>query len=498
MPYASLALPQGVYRRGTEYQSKGRVYDASLVRWYGPSIGPIGGWASRATTTLTGVPRAIVTWKDNSYGRWAAVGTHSKLYAINSAQAAFDITPSPFTAGRANQTAKTGYGYGVCGAGTYGTARPDTGAFLPATVWDLDNWGQYLVGCADSDGKLYQWTLSTGTPAATITNAPTGCNGLVVTAERSLMALGASSNPRLCKWSDLEDNTVWSPSSTNKAGDFELQTSGSIQCGRRLPDQTLILTDLDAWVAEYKAGVYVYGFRKVGDDCGAISRGCICLAGPFAVWWGPGGFWAYDGAIRPISCDVLEYVLGNLNPAQRTKVTAFHNVKYSEVWWFYPSSNSTECDSYVVWKYPTATDPVGTWNIGTLGRTCGAEQGVFTYPIMLDSTGSSYDHERGSSYGSSEPYFIAGPVEIGSGDRVMHATKLIPDEATVGTCTVNFRTRIYPNATETVTSDITLDSTGVADTRFSARQAELEVTFDADGAARWGSPRLLVSEGGRR
>ncbi len=36
-----------------------------------------------------------------------------------------------------------------------------------------------------------------------ITNAPTGCAALLSTAERFLFALGASSNPRLVKWSDV-------------------------------------------------------------------------------------------------------------------------------------------------------------------------------------------------------------------------------------------------------------------------------------------------------
>ena len=35
-----LAIPPGVFRRGTEFQSKGRAYDTNLVRSYGPSWGP--------------------------------------------------------------------------------------------------------------------------------------------------------------------------------------------------------------------------------------------------------------------------------------------------------------------------------------------------------------------------------------------------------------------------------------------------------------------------
>lgn len=493
-----LPFPPGVFRRGTEYQAKGRVYDANLVRNYGPAWGPISGWVQRAQDAVSGLARAIIAWRDNGFSRWGAIGTHTKLYAFNSVPAIIDITPSDFTTGRANATAKTGYGYGVYGAGTYGTPRPDTGSFLPATVWDLDTWGENLVGCAESDGRLLEWDLNVSNDAAVISNAPTDCTGLVVTGERTLMALGASGNPRRCKWSDIEDNTEWTASATTRAGEFDLQTSGIIQAGRRVPGQTLILTDIDAWIAEFTGGVLAYDFRKVGADCGVISKRGVTTAGQFAAWWGQSGFWIYDGAIRPIACDVLEYVQGNLNNAQKSKVTAFHNVQYNEVWWFYPSNSSTENDSYVVWKYPTATDPASTWNFGLMDRTCAVEPGVFAKPIAIDPDGYAFDHETGSSYDGVSPYYRAGPLEIGNGDTVARCLAVIPDEIASGDATVSFRTRFWPNAAETVLAETTLTSAGRSPVRFTGRQAEVVVTFSADNLARMGTLRLDIQEGGRR
>ena len=46
MAYFVVAFPLGVYRNGTEYQSKGRWYDGNLTRFLDGTIRPVGGWRS--------------------------------------------------------------------------------------------------------------------------------------------------------------------------------------------------------------------------------------------------------------------------------------------------------------------------------------------------------------------------------------------------------------------------------------------------------------------
>jgi hypothetical protein len=131
----------------------------------------------------------------------------------------------------------------------------------------------------------------------------------------------------------------------------------------------------------------------------------------------------------------LEYVQANLNTAQASKITTLHNGKYGEIWWFYPSTGSTENDSYVFWDYRN-----DTWGIGTLARLCGVDSDVFTYPIAIDASGQAYEHEVGSSYDSVSPYVRFGPVELGAGDQVMRVAGIVPDEGTQGTSDVSFTT----------------------------------------------------------
>jgi len=186
----NIDLPPGLMANGTARQAKNRWRAGNLIRWPdGNNLQPVGGWAAATASTVTGKARACLPWVATNGNRWLGVGTHSGLYVMSAAGTITDITPSGFTAGSADAGSTTGYGGGAYGAGTYGTPRPDTGTYTPASVWSLDTWGQYLVGCMDGDGKLYEWQLNTASDAAVISGAPTGCTGLVVTAERFIFAL---------------------------------------------------------------------------------------------------------------------------------------------------------------------------------------------------------------------------------------------------------------------------------------------------------------------
>ena len=492
MALIPLKIPPGVYRNGTEYQAMGRWYDSNLVRWFENTLRPIGGWRVKSTSSMTGICRGIITWRDNSAARFAAMGTQSKLYAMNALGVVKDITPTGFTTGSADATGTTGYGYWTYGSLSYGTARPDTGS-VPATTWSLDTWGEYLVACSSTDGKLYEWQLGFTTPtiAAVITNAPTGCAALMTTSERIIFALGASGNPRLVKWCDQENNTTWTAAANNQAGDFELATPGSLRCGKRVRGVNILFTDTDAHVASYIGLPFVYSFEKVGSGCGVISAQAVAAIDTSAMWMSQSGFWSYDGYVKPMQCDVGDYVFNNINYAQASKVYAVHNSTYGEVTWFYPSLASTENDSYVTYNYRE-----GHWAIGMMTRTAGTDRGVFANPLFVSTDGYIYDHEVGYTYDSVAPYAQSGPIELGNGDNVMSVRSVIPDEQTLGEVAISFTARLYPTSAEV--SYGPFSAKAPTDTRFSGRSVKMKVTGNVLDDWRVGVMRLEATSAGKR
>lgn len=496
MPRFPIAIPPGVFRSGTEYQSKGRYFDAWGVRWYGVALGPIGGWQLHSASSVTGAARAALAWKDNSANSWLAIGTHSKLYVSDILGAIYDVTHSGFVVGRASATGTGGYGTQLYGAGTYGTPRPGTSEILDATQWSLDRWGQHLVGVSPDDTTIWEWALATGTPAAKVTNSP-ACTALVVTPEGFLFAL-ATTDPRTVSWCDQQNNGVWAPSTTNQAGNYPLQTAGRLMCGEVVQGGTLVFTDLDVWLATYLANNLVYGFAKKGDACGVISRRAACSFEMKAFWMSPDcHFWQYNGYVQPVTCDVRDYIIKDINLLQASKVFTVHNSANFEIEIYYCSANSIEIDRCVVWNYTgEGNQGVPYWNIGRPARTCGTDVGAFRYPIRVDSAGAIWDHEIGLAYGGADLFGEAGPIVLGNGDTVMHAQQLYPDDATLGDVTATFRTRNNPDDPEVVYGPYTLASQ--TDLRFVARN--IKVRYDGAMLTPWrvGTPSLDLESGGMR
>lgn len=442
---------------------------------------------------MTGVSRGMLTWRTNADERYIAAGTPTKLYSMNEGGTLKDITPTTFTSGITDATLKTGYGYSTYGSSAYGVARPDLGAIVPATTWSMDSWGEYLVACSSADGQLLEWQLGFVTPtkAIAIVNAPTSCEAVMTTAERFVFALGASGNPRKVSWCDQENNTVWTPSATNQAGDFEINSVGSLKCGKRVRGINLLFTDVDVHVATYIGLPYVYSFEKAGSGCGVISSQAVAAIDTAAIWMSKSGFWVYDGYVKPLVSDVGDYIFQNINYNQSSKVYAVHNSKYGEIIWFYPSSASNENDSYVVYNYRE-----GHWAIGSLARTAGTDRGVFTNPLMISTDGYIYEHEVGYAYDGSVPYAESGPYEIGNGDNIMSVRRVIPDEQTLGEVVVSFKTRMYPMATETTYGPYA--AAQPTDVRFAARQVKVRYTGNVLEDWRVGVNRFDVVAMGKR
>jgi hypothetical protein len=490
MALLALDVPAGIYNHGTEVDSSGRWREGNFIRWQNGSVRPIGGWTTRKASATASTPRGAVAWKDHSGDAHIAAGTYNKLYAINQGSVATDITPAGLTAGNVDAPVNYGFGAQTFGLGRYGTPR-DGSVPTPVTTWSLDTFGQYLIACSSSDGKIYEWQLDNASAAAVLSNAPINNTAIMVTDERFVFALASGGNPQKIAWCDRENNNLWTPAATNQAGDIELQTTGQIMCGVRVKGASLILTTSDAHTATYAGPPFVYGFTRVGSACGIISQQAAVGVDEGAFWMGPSGFYQFNGSsVQEMACDVLDYVFADMNEAQRSKVCAIHNAQFGEVWWFYPSGASTENDRYVVYDYKE-----GHWNIGTLSRTTGVDVGAFRSPLWFDAGGNLYNQEVGYSH-DSEPFLESGPISIGSGDSIVKVNKIIPDEKTQGECTLTFKSRFYPNGEETSHGPYTLSNPTGA--RFQGRQIRMRINGSSLNNWRTGKMRLNVVEGGRR
>jgi hypothetical protein len=105
------------------------------------------------------------------------------------------------------------------------------------------------------------------------------------------------------------------------------------------------------------------------------------------------------------------------------------------------------------------------------------------------------EHEVGESRDGNVPYAETGAIQLGNGDRLMKVNKLIPDERTQGQVTATFKTRLYPNGTETDQGTFTL--TNPTSVRFQGREIRMKVN-NVSGDWRVGIMRLNTMNGGTR
>jgi hypothetical protein len=209
--------------------------------------------------------------------------------------------------------------------------------------------------------------------------------------------------------------------------------------------QTLIISETDAHVARYIGPPYVFGFDLVGRSCGAVAPEAVVGVDRFAVWWGDRQFWLFDGSLRQLPCEVIEFLYDDIDPTQIGKIAGFTNTEHSEVWWLYQSlsTTTTEVDSYVVWNYRD-----NTWLTGKLDRTAGLDKGTILVPIMVASNGAVFNHELPSVGVSGTAFVESGEIDVANGERNVAVRALYPDTEAFGDVAVTISGKQFPTGVE--------------------------------------------------
>ena len=205
--------------------------------------------------------------------------------------------------------------------------------------------------------------------------------------------LGLQQDPLLVAWSDQGDFETWTPLTTNQAGSYRIPTGSEIIGGLQGPQNGLIWTDLDLWSMNYLGYPLVFGFTKVGANCGLIGQHAACQLRGSVFWMGKSNFFVFNGNnVQIIQCPIWDYVFQNLDTTNQIKCVAAANTGFNEVWWFFPSASGTgEPNNYV--KYNIVEQ---TWDFGQLSRTAWIDQSVLGQPLGTTVDSVVYQHETGA------------------------------------------------------------------------------------------------------
>ena len=424
----------------------------------------------------------------------------------------------------------TGWGAGTWSRGTWGSGASLSVQGTMLRIWSHDNYGEDLLYNV-RDGGIYYWDKTSGLTArgvelsslAGANTTPTIAKKILVSdTDRHVIAFGCdpqdnigTQDPLLIRFSDQESLTDWAATATNTAGDLRIGSGSEIINAVETRQQVLVFTDTSLHAMQYLGPPFTFGINTLSEN--------ITIAGPLAAvavednvfWMGAEEFYVYGGAVQRIPCAVRDYVFTNINQAQLQKVTAATNTAFSEVWWFYPSASSDECDSYVVYNYQQQI-----WYYGTLDRTCWLDRGISSYPIVASTDHALYYHEIGFDDGSTNPstaitsYIESSQFDIGEGDRFMLVSRLIPDmtfrDSTNETpsATMTVKVRNYPGGNYTKSTGSSVEKTASVPVeqftedvflRLRGRSMAFKIESSETGVAwRLGSPRVDIRPDGRR
>lgn len=383
-------------------------------------------------------------------------------------------------AGECDAKSGTGYGVGLYGVGLYGIAKTST-TITVATSWVFDKFGSLVVATQGDQTGLYSWDVDTDNAPVLVANAPTAIDYCFVS-NNICVTLGASATPNRVKWSDQGVLTTWTPLATNQAGEDDIENAGRFLSHVKLKGLNLLWTESQIYTFRYIGRPFVWATKWL-DNVGIIGKNARVAYKGIVYWMGNDNFYMYrSGRVEVIPSNstkettLKKYVFDNINTSQKSKIFAWYNAKFNEVWFHYPSANVNENDSIARVDVQDFT-----WSPDTYNRSASS------YPIELGTnptlakvvSGDStlLRHEVGANDdGAALTFSITSPFIRISIDMA-NINLLIPDSLQVGDITVTVNTKRYPHEAIFGTKTFTITpTTGNVTFRLRGRYVQYIIT----------------------
>jgi len=513
---------------------------ASALPVVGWGAGPWGSgpWGTGASTLFP-----LRLWSQINYGEdlvfgprggglyyWDATGTVSaRGVALNTLGGTVSFTNSAVTLVPTVVTSTILYTEGAALQFSGGSLPTGITAGVTYYVFQVNGLTFNLLTAAGAEVS----TTSAGTGAVSnIVDCPVVQNTLTVSdSSRFIIVFGTNDygdtdiDPMLIRWSAQDDIYNWTPDATNQAGFTRLSHGSEIVCAVQTRQEIFVLTDSAAYSLQYLGPPYVWAPQLLGDNISIVGQNAIVIASGIVYWMGVDKFYAYDGRVQTLNCDLRRYVFQDFNISQASQVMCGTNEGFNEVWWFYCSANATQNNRYVVYNYLEKV-----WYYGTMSRSAWIDSGLRDYPM-----GTTYDantgtglvvyHENGINDNATattapiDAYISSSEFDIGDGHNFGFVWRVLPDltfqnstNTPAGTTpTVTMTLYGLANSGSGVTSSanqpvaksstyvITEEFTGQIFTRMRGRQMIFKIGSNQINTA-WqlGAPRIDIRPDGRR
>jgi hypothetical protein len=496
----------------------------------------IGGVGTNVTAAVLNQEFQVTVIDANTYTITISVVPNATAIAGSPGGGAAVVAAYQLNTGSATAIPLTGWGAGGWGSGSWGVGGTSNTSLQ---LWSQKNWGEDLI-FGPRGGGMYYWDATAGVGARGVDlSTESGANGVptkqnlvfVSDINRFVFAFGCNEigssvlDPMLIRWSDQESAVDWTPAATNQAGSLRLSDGSEIIAAIQARQEIVVFTDSAVYSLQYLGAPDVWGAQTLGSNISILSPNALAIGSGVIYWMGVDKFYAYDGRVQTLPCDLRRYIFGDFNQAQAAQVFAGTNEGFNEVWWFYCSANSTTVDRYVVYNYIEKI-----WYYGTMARTAWLDSGLRDYPLAAtyinNNSGNLVNHEQGVDDNATgtpvaiNAYIESAEFDIEDGQNFGFIWRMLPDVTFVGSTANNpsLTMTLIPmkgagsgfnspqslggSSSAAVTRSATVpieQFTNIVYIRVRGRQLIMKAESTALGVA-WqlGSPRIDVRMDGRR
>ena len=134
------------------------------------------------------------------------------------------------------------------------------------------------------------------------------------------------------------------------------------------------------------SSTFYWRYDIISSQSSILSEQSVIEYDGIYYWCGVDRFLMYNGVVKELKNNFSQnYFFDNLNYAQRQKVYANKVPRFGEIWWFFPSGTSTECNDCIIYNIREDCWYDAGQALGA-ARTAGYFSQVFHYPINAGAT----------------------------------------------------------------------------------------------------------------
>jgi hypothetical protein len=167
-----------------------------------------------------------------------------------------------------------------------------TTGYTAVEGWDVTQFGAKMI-LANGQDKLQAWTLNSSTNFADL--AASAPIAKYVTVVRDfVVAANDGTDTSKVYWSDLNDETDWTPGSASQADNQILPDGGDIT-GLAGGEYGLVFLERAIYRMSYAGSPFFFQFDAISRSLGCISNGSIAQYGNLTYFLADDGFYVCDG-----------------------------------------------------------------------------------------------------------------------------------------------------------------------------------------------------------